>query len=165
MRLSAEVRYPADVATVAAMLSDPAFIDAKLRDAGATPGHVTVTPGAGGLTTIAVRSLIPTAAIPAHIRSFVGAHLDVRQVEVWEDASAGARRATVAVEIIGAPVRMTGTITLIPHEDGGCVETFAGLVKASLRLFAGTVEDATAVAFHDAVAAEERVSRDWLAKH
>ena len=100
MRLSAEVRYPADVATVAAMLSDPAFIDAKLRDAGATPGHVTVTPGAGGLTTIAVRSLIPTAAIPSHIRSFVGAHLDVRQVEVWEDASAGARRATVAVEII-----------------------------------------------------------------
>ena len=164
MRLSAEVRYPADVATVTAMLRDPAFIDAKLREAGASPEHVTVTPGAGGLTTIAVRSLIPTAAIPAHIRSFVGAHLDVRQVEVWEDAEAGARRATIAVEIIGAPVRMTGTITLIPDEGGGCTETFAGLVKASLPLFAAAVENATAAALREAVAAEERMSREWLAR-
>ena len=125
---------------------------------------MTVTPGADGLTTIAVRSLIPTAAIPAHIRGFVGAHLDVRQVDVWEDAEAGASRATIAVEIIGAPVRMTGTITLVPDADGGCTETFAGLVKASVPLFAAAVENGTAAALREAVAAEERVSRDWLAR-
>ncbi len=163
MRLSAEVRYPVDVATVAAMLSDPAFIDAKLRDVGASPDQVTVTPGAGGLTTIVVRSRIPTAAIPAPLRSFVGGHLDVRQVEVWEDVDVGGRRATIAVEIIGAPVRMTGTITLVPDHAGGCIETFAGLVKASVPLFGAAVENATAGAFRDAVAAEERVSGGWLA--
>lgn len=163
MRLSTEVRYPVDVATVAAMLGNPAFIDAKLRDAGASPEQVTVTPGAGGLTTIAVRSRIPTAAIPAHLRTFVGVHLDVRQVEVWEEADAGGRRATFAVEIVGAPVRMTGTITLLPDEAGGCIETFDGVVKASIPIFGSAVENATAGAFHDAVAAEERASHDWLA--
>ena len=91
MRLSAEVHYPADVATVTAMLSDPAFIDAKLREAGATPERITVTPGAGGLTTIAVRALIPAAAVPAHIRSLARAHLDVRQGEGREGAEAGPR--------------------------------------------------------------------------
>ena len=68
------------------------------------------------------------------------------------------------VEIIGAPVRMTGTITLIPDEGGGCTETFAGLVKASVPLFAAAVENGTAAALREAVAAEERVSRDWLAR-
>ena len=165
MRLSAEVRYPADVATVTAMLSDPAFIDAKLREAGATPERITVTPGAGGLTTIAVRALIPTAAVPAHLRSFVGAHLDVRQVEVWEDAEAGARRATVAVEIIGTAVRMTGTMTLSPDEGGGGTGRFASVVKASVPLFGAAVENGTATALREAVSAEARVARDWLTRH
>ncbi|MEK8227968.1 DUF2505 family protein [Oerskovia sp. M15] len=59
-------------------------------------------------------------------------------------ATGGLRRGTVSLEITGAPVRMTGTVTLEAQPDGGTRQSYVGELKATVPLFAAAVEDAAA---------------------
>ena len=164
MHLTAQARYDADLGRVAAMLADEGFVAAKVRASGAVSEQVDVVGGADEAFTVTTRRQMPTTDIPAQFRSFVGATLEVRQVEAWEppDDRRPGRRGTVVVEITGAPVRLTGTLTLT-EEAGGTVQRLDGELKASLPLFAGAVEEATAGAVRSAVEAEERAAAAWLA--
>lgn len=162
MHLSVQAHYDADVDRVATMLADPEFVEAKVRASGALSQQVDVVGGPGADFTVTSRRHMPTTGIPAQFRSLVGASLEVRQVEAWEGPEPGARRGTVVVEITGAPVRMTGTMRLVPEADGTTTQHFEGELKASVPLFASAVEDATATAVRTALAAEERTAAAWL---
>ena len=65
--------------------------------------------------------LLWPSAVPGQVRQLVGDHLEVRQAEAWEPAREGRHVGTVAVEIAGAPVRMTGSLRLEPTADGGTI--------------------------------------------
>ncbi|WP_246169596.1 DUF2505 domain-containing protein [Actinotalea subterranea] len=162
MHLSAQARYAADLPRVVAMLADEEFVAAKVRASGALSQQVDVVGEAEGAFTVTTRRQMPTTGIPAQFRSLVGSSLEVRQVEAWEAPEPGGRHGTVVVEITGAPVRLTGTMRLVTEPDGTTVHHLDGELKASLPLFAAAVEDATATAVRDAVAAEERVGKAWL---
>ena len=164
MHLSAQARYAADTRRVSAMLADEEFVAAKVRASGALSQVVDVVGGAEDAFTVTTRRQMPTTDIPAQFRSLVGATLEVRQVEAWEAAEGDTRRGTVVVEITGAPVRVTGTLLLEPSGDGGTVHRFEGDLKASVPLFASTVEKAAAGAVRAAIAAEERTGTAWLAR-
>lgn len=163
MHLTAQVRYPADVDRVAALLADPGFVDAKVRATGALSHTVDVVGTGGEAFTVTTRRQMPTDTIPAQFRSFLGASLEVRQVEAWEAPAEGTRRGTVVVEITGAPVRLRGTVALVP-EGGGTVQHYDGDLKASVPLFGNAVEQATAEAVRAALGAEERTAAEWLAR-
>lgn len=164
MHLSAQARFDADVADVLALFADDAFVAAKVRATGATSQQVDVVGGVDDGFTVTTRRQMPTDDIPAQFRSFVGATLEVRQVEAWDapDADDDVRRGTVVVEITGAPVRLTGRLRLGPV-DGGSTFLVEGDLKASIPLFAGAVEQATATAVRQAFEAEERTVDEWLA--
>lgn len=163
MHLSVQAQYDATVERVAAMLADPAFVEAKVRASGATAQQVDVVGTSDEPFTVTTRRQMPTTSIPSQFRSFVGASLEVRQVEAWEGPESGARRGTVVVEITGAPVRLTGTMHLGPGSDGGTAHRYEGELKASIPLFGAAVEEALATAVREAIAAEERVATGWLA--
>ena len=169
MRVHVQLRYPASVLRVAAMLADPAYGHARVAASGAVVDHIDITAGPGGAFTVTTRRSMPTDQIPSNFRARVGTSLDVRQVEAWE-AGAGTRRGTVVVEIAGAPVRLTGTLTLEPDGDGdgdgdASVLTYDGDVKANLPIFGATMEDAAAQAVRAALEAEQLAGNRWLAEH
>lgn len=180
MHLRATLQYDADAGRVAAMLADPAFVEEKLRASGALSHHADVVGDASREFTVTTRRQMPTDAIPAQFRSFVGSTLEVRHVEAWGAPAAGdrpgeqpgERRGTVVIEIVGAPVRYTGRLHLLP---GGAEEPSSagagagsqvvvdGDLRSSIALFASAVEEAAAGAVRAAIEAEERAGRAWLA--
>jgi hypothetical protein len=86
------------------------------------------------------------------------------RVDTWGPAAAdGARDGTIVVEIKGAPVRLTGTITLRP-EGAGTVEDVQGDLKAAVPLVGGKIEKVVAPSIQGAVAKEQEVGLRWLAR-
>lgn len=163
MHLQVTLSVDIDPRTAGRMLADPAYVRAKVRASGAEELHVDVTPGDEGAFTVTTRRALPTDLIPANIRAFVGSRLEVRQAEAWEAPDAtGQRRGTVAVEIAGAPVRLTGTVALTAEGAGSRI-TYDGELKANVPLFASAVEQAAAGAVRSALEAEEGVARAWVA--
>jgi hypothetical protein len=163
VHLTVELTYAADADAVAAMLADESFIRWRARRG--PGGHVeqadvTGSPAAG--FTIAVRRTLPTDLIPAQVRPFVGDHLEVRQVEAWEAPSGDLRTGTIAVEIAGAPVRVTGTVRLEPTGDGGTRQVYDGEVRAMVPLFGAAVAEAAARAVRSALEAEGEAGQEWL---
>lgn len=164
MHLTAHARYDADLDRVVRMLADEGFVETKVRASGAVSQQVDVVGTADEAFTVTTRRQMPTDQIPAQFRSLVGATLEVRQVEAWEAPTPGERRGTVVVEIVGVPVRMTGTLRLEPTAEGGTVQHVDADLKASIPLFAAAVEQETARALEAAIAAEERSGQAWLAR-
>lgn len=163
MHLQVTLSVPADPRTTGAMLADPAYVAAKVRASGAEELAVDVAPGEDGSFTVTTRRSLPTDQIPPQARAFVGSRLEVRQVEAWEPAAPdGSRTGTVAVEIAGAPVRLTGTVVLSGDGDGSRI-TYDGDLRANVPLFGAAVEEAAAGAVRGALQAEEAVARDWVA--
>jgi hypothetical protein len=162
-----ELRYAADVPAVAAMLADTGYTRARVEASGASVLQADVTGTADGAVTVTTRRSMPSDQIPAQARAFVGSTLEVRQVEAWEAPGGpdGTRRGTVVVEIAGAPVRLTGTVTLAPEGPGGTVLTYDGDLKAGVPLFASAIEQAAAGAVRSALQAEQDAGSRWLAGH
>jgi hypothetical protein len=163
VHLQVTLTVDTDPRTAAVMLADPVYVRAKVRASGAEEVALDVTPGEGEAFTVTTRRSLPTDLIPANVRAFVGARLEVRQVEAWEGPAAdGSRRGTVAVEIAGAPVRLTGTVALT-GDDAASTIVYDGELKASVPLFASAVEEAAATAVRGALEAEQGVAREWVA--
>src|SRR5690625_4517002 len=114
VRLQVVLRYAAPPARVVTMLADPEFSRRVIVESEGRPVAVDVTgdPTGEGPFTVTTRRAIATDQIPPQMRSFVGATLDVRQAIAWGENQDGIRRGSVAVEIAGTPVRVTGTTHL-----------------------------------------------------
>jgi len=147
------------------MLADERYARARVEASGAAVEQVDVVGSAQTAFTVTTRRLVPTDQIPAQARSFVGSRLEVRHVEAWEAPDTdGTRRGSVVVEIVGAPVRLTGTVTLAP-DAGASTVTYDGDLKATVPLFASAVEGAAVGAVRSALEAEQGAGTRWLAEH
>ncbi|GAA1861446.1 DUF2505 domain-containing protein [Myceligenerans crystallogenes] len=171
MHLTVDLTYPAGLDDVSAMLADERFVRWRTEQtvrAGAPDGgtveQADVTGSVEGGFTVVVRRTLPTDQIPAQVRSFVGNTLEVRQAEAWESQDGGRRVGTLSVEILGAPVRITGTVRLEQLPDGGTRQTYDGDVRATVPLFGTVVEDAAARAVRTTLEAEAAAGRTWLAQ-
>ena len=134
----------------------------KFVASGALDQQVDVVGSDDSAFTVTTRRSLPTDQIPANFRPLVGSRLDVRQVEAWEAAAADdSRRGTVVVEISGASVRLTGT-TSLTSTGGRSTVTYDGDIKASIPLFATSVEQAAAGAIRAALTSEGEVAAQWL---
>ncbi len=164
MHVTAEARFAADPATVAAMMADEEFVRTKVAASGAAPHTVSIVGDAGTGFTVTTRRQMPTNSIPAQFRSLVGASLEVRQVEAWEaDRPPDGRHGTVVVEVTGVPARLTGTLHLTGDASSSTV-VVDGRLKASIPLFAAAIEAAMRDAVLAALAAEERAAHEWLTR-
>lgn len=163
MRFDATIDYPVDVHTVAAMLADEDFIRRKLEASGALDSSHEVIHDDGAFT-ITTRRGLPTDQVPAAFRSLVGQRLDVRLVEAWAAPHQdGSRTGTLSLDIVGAPVRVTGVMNLRPQGQG-TVQSFSGDITASVPLFGRPIEKAAADAVDKVLAVERRIGLDYLAR-
>lgn len=165
MRLQVVLRYAAPPARVVTMLADPEFSRRVIVESEGRPVAVDVTgdPTGEGPFTVTTRRAIATDQIPPQMRSFVGATLDVRQAIAWGENQDGIRRGSVAVEIAGTPVRVTGTTHLVATPEGSTVVEYDTRVRAQVPLFGSAIEEAASAAVRHALQVEEQVGKAWLA--
>ena len=164
MHFSATIDYPADVGTVAEMLADDEFVRRKIEASKALEGSHDVYRD-GAAFTVTTRRTMPTDEMPARFRSLVGQSLEVRLVEAWQEPGPdGTRRGTLSLDIVGAPVRVTGALGLAPAARGA-TQSFAGEVTASVPLFGGPIEKAAVGAVQRVVDEERRVGMAYLTEH
>jgi hypothetical protein len=165
VHLHVQLELATDVDAAGRMVAEREYAEEKGRAMGAVQQQVDVVGDPAGAFTVTARRALPTDDIPPHVRPFVGQQLDVRQIEAWEAPSGGERHGTVAVEITGAPVRLTGTMVLAPAGDGASTLTYDGELKASIPLFGAAVEQAAGQAIEAGLVAEGRVAAGWIARH
>lgn len=162
MRFESTIDYPADVHTVAAMLADEEFVRRKVAASGALESSHDILREDGAFT-VTTRRQMPTDQVPARFRSLVGQSLDVRLVEAWEAPQAdGSRTGTLSLDIVGAPVRVSGRMSLRPAGEG-TVQSFAGDVTASIPFFGKPIENAATGAVDKVLAVERSIGLDFLA--
>src|SRR6185312_12007278 len=96
--------------------------------------------------------------LPDFLRGLTGGTLTVVQVETWDPRDGGGGRGgTIGVEIGGAPVRLSGTLSLALDGTGDgaqTVETIDGELRARVPLIGGRIEKAAEPAMRAAVRAE-----------
>lgn len=160
--MSFDQAFPADPATVMAMLRDPEYVRAKAERTGGYDISVDVADAEdGGVVITSTRSM--PAEVPSYAKSFVGDSLTITEVQMWTplDAS-GAARALVTVEF-NAPIAYRGTIALSPAADGTAVLN-AGDFKASVPFVGGKVERVAAEQTERYLTKEVTVGQEWLSR-
>lgn len=162
MRVTADMQFPADPASVFAMLADQAFQERKVGAVSRGPWDVRVQQEGDSAVIVSHRTL-PPDVIPDAFRSMVSSSITITQTEKWGPAAPdGSRNGDVDIEVGGVPVRLTGTLALVPTSDGGCTERIEGELKAKIPLFGGKVERAAEPAVRAAIDAEGRIGVKWL---
>lgn len=162
MRIHDDVRYAGRPLDVAAMLADPGFSDQVASRMGSTAASVDIDGDAGGAFTVTTVRTLPTDGFPDIARRFVGSSVDVRQVDQWAAPDAdGTRSGSITVEIVGAPLRLTGTMTLTPDGDG-TRQSIDGDLRAGVPLIGGKLERAAEPAIHAAIRQQIAVGTAWF---
>ncbi len=161
MRITDEVAYTARPEQVFAMLCDEDFQRRKCQATGAVSFEVSVTVR-GERTVIRTRRTMPTASFPDFVKSMVGATLPLTQTDDWGPAAAdGSRQGTMSVEVSGAPIGMTGALTLAPTR-AGTVQRIDCDLRARVPLFGARIEKAAAPAIQAGIAVERQTGQAWL---
>lgn len=165
MRLTAEIRYPdSDPAAVFTMLTDRAFQERKCAAAGSLAYEVDVATFEDGGARISTERTLPSDSVPEFVRRFVGGTVRVSEHDDWQpEGPDGVRSGEVVVEILGAPVRLTGTLWL-GRDGADVVHRVEGDLRASVPLIGSKIEKAAEPAIKGAIRVEERTGRAWLAE-
>jgi len=142
MNVAASYELPASATRVAELLADQEF--AQTAAGGPGQAETEVRHMEDGGFTMTLRRPVPVEDLPAALRAMARGSLELRQAMVWQPAAPdGARNATMAGEVVGAPAKMEGTLQLEPTAQG-CRLSIDGQVKASIPLMGAAIEQAGA---------------------
>lgn len=162
MRLTRREQLPATPEEVYAVLTDPAFQEAKCEattDGGAYEARVTAT--ATGHRVHTSREL-PADGLPDVARSFVGSTLTVVEDYEWGAAAAdGSRAAVVDLHVKGVPLTLKGVLRL-EAVGAGSAEVLDAELKANIPFVGGKIEKAAAEPINAAVGIEVELLRERL---
>lgn len=157
-----EHRYDAAPDAVFAMLSDPAYLRAKLETTGALEYDVLeceATPD-GGFRIVTQRTV--QADIPGFAKKVFKPTNTLTQIEDWQPPSGGTRAGTWRIETKGVPVSTSGTSRVEPA-GGGTVQHIEGRIKVSVPLIGGRLERFVFDQAKETLDAEEDFGQKWLA--
>ncbi len=163
MELAAAHMFKAPLPRVAAMYADEAFARMRGLATGATECDAVVDGDSSGAFSVAIRRVMPTEGLQPEFRPWIGPSITVRYTEAWEPPSDSARHGTFAVEIVGAPARATGTVSL-SREGDATAFVLQGTVVAKVPFLGALVTQAVVDAIGQGLDRELAAADDWLAK-
>jgi hypothetical protein len=160
--LTAQLTFAADPTRAFALVSDPAYVEEVAVATGGTDVAVSVTPtDDGGVTIVSARSL--AADLPPYAKAVVGDTVRLTETRVLGPAAAdGSRSGTVTVGFGGAPVAISGSLSLSPAGEQSTVD-IAMSVKASVPFVGGKIEQFSVEQIQRFLAKEEEVAATHLA--
>lgn len=166
MRLTAETVYDADPDTVFEMFLNEDFQHQRVLDSGAEESEVEIRLKGDGTdgAVITMHRHLPADILPSQLRGRFGDRLTLIQVEDWGPAgSDGSRRASLLAEVSSAPVRVTGSLRLMPDSAGGSRQSLDAEIKAKIPLVGGWIENGAGPVIRSTFEAEGRIGQEWLA--
>lgn len=136
--LSVTHDFDATPAAVYSLLTDRAFLDARLIETGGTDPSVVSLDIDGDTAKVVTRQSIPSSVLPAMVASMMPGDPITERTEEWRPDGDG-HVASFAVVIKGAPATLVGTMTLVATGTGSTlsVEAQAGV---PIPLFGGKIE-------------------------
>jgi hypothetical protein len=139
VKVGIEHDYAADVETVYALISDPAYIERKYVAIGGRDVAVDRSErDDGGCEVVTKRTV--SVDLPGFAKKVLTPSQTTIQTEVWSGAAAdGSRRCTYGVEVQGAPGSISGAHTLTPSSTGSH-HVIDIEIKVSLPLIGGRLE-------------------------
>jgi hypothetical protein len=163
MKIAKSLEYAAAPDTVFAVLSDPAFQEAKCVATHAIRHSAGVTTQ-GERTVITTERELPSDGLPDFAKNLVGETLTVSETQDWGPASPdGSRQGTVTMKVSGAPLTLTGHLSLTPN-GAGSVEKLDSELKAKVPLIGGRIEKAAAPPIEAAIMIEHATATTWLSR-
>jgi hypothetical protein len=100
--------------------------------------------------------------LPGFAKKVLSPKQHVTQTDVWSGAdSKGRRSGTFAVQAKGAPVRLQGTLQLVPRGAKGCTNTTEVTVECNVPLIGGKIADLVANDTRRALDHEQT----WMSEH
>ncbi|WP_420110987.1 DUF2505 domain-containing protein [Pseudactinotalea sp.] len=162
---TARITYAAPANEVAAMLADPAYVERKVAASRPVSSAVEVQGGAEGEFTVTTQRALPTDDLPAAVQNLIGRSIELRLVERWgAPDSAGSRRGTVELDVLGKPAGARGTVTLTPN-GAQTVVAYEGAVEARVPLVGRKIEEQAVQQVQTVLNLEQAVGSAWLAEH
>lgn len=154
--------YQAAPEEVFAMLSDPAFIEAKCMASGSLEATAEFIDDGGGKVSLVARRVLP-AKIPSFAKKFVGETITLTETQNWRPPNGdGARAAGFVLDFGNNPISFTGAIELNPKGLSSQVKTM-GVIKCSVPFVGGKIEGVAVEWITKYLAKEQKVGTEWLA--
>jgi len=156
---SSTMRFPANLATVWAMLRSESYLQAKCADSSDPTYSVIDQPQ--GCTITVQRTL--TEDLPAIAKNLVGDHVTLLEVQSWAtDINGITGDFTICVP--NAPITVTAVAQLRAEEDS-CVMNITGTISVAVPLFSGIAESFMREQMTEVLAREHAIGMTWLAEH
>ena len=136
MALRFEYAFPAGVEEVHAVLTDPGFLRGYAAATESREVQVEVAPDGSSTQ---VRRVLPTDAVPAFAKPFLGDEVPVQESVAWRPPDAdGSRYGDLVVEaaVASRQAGLRGTVRLLP-EGPGCRLVAEGDVSVKVPLVGG----------------------------
>lgn len=163
MRLSSSTDHAATPDDVFAVVTTEEFQAEKCRRTMAEEFTVSIESELDSAT-VRTERVLPTDSLPDFVTKFVGSSLKVVETQEWDVATDdGARHAEVSITIVGAPVRLTGTIDVTPTRTG-CRQVVEIDLVANIPFIGGKVEKAAAGPIGSAIDVELATLAEFLAR-
>jgi hypothetical protein len=139
VKVRIEHDYAADVETVYALISDPAYIERKYVAIGGRDVAVERSErDDGGCEVVTKRTV--TVDLPGFAKKVLTPSQTTVQTETWTGAAAdGSRRCSYGVDVQGAPGNISGSHALTPSASG-CHHLIEIEIKVSVPLIGGRLE-------------------------
>ncbi|GAB2986228.1 DUF2505 domain-containing protein [Nocardioides montaniterrae] len=157
-RIAFDMVYEAPLATVAAMLSDPAFREEVCDEQKALSKTVRIDGGVDAKT-VRIEMVQPTEGVPGFAKKVVGDTTTVIQSETWTSPA----DATVDIEIPGKPGQISGFVKIV-EKVGVCTETVTLDATVKIPLIGGKLEDLVLSMIRSALKREQIVGTRYLAR-
>ena len=117
--------------------------------------------GDDGSVTLVTTRVVPLE-LPGFAKKVLSPKQQVTQTDVWAAAdSDGRRTGTFVVEAKGTPVRLHGTLELVPRGAKGCTNTTDVEVECKVPLIGGKIADLVANDTRRALDHEQT----WMSEH
>lgn len=154
--------YPTTPDGIMAMLQDPEYVKAKYEAlADRKTQLLQLEKTADGHIFKVEREV--DANLPDIAKKVLGDTNHLIQTEVWHANSAGGYDADVTIDSPGKPVKLAGTMHVAPDGDGKATWKVDFMVKASVPLIGGKIEQIVAKETQDNLAKEYSFNTTWLA--
>lgn len=168
MQMSATITVAASAQDAIDVLAHEPFIAFASERSNMKVVSIVVDRLADGAVTSVVRREVKSDIIPANFRSFVGATIELRQTEAWAEEGAGGnakRFGTFDLEIVGAPVRISGSMTLAQTDPAVATSElqYSGDIVCSIPFLGASIEKAVGGVIQEVLKAQGQLIDEWIA--
>jgi hypothetical protein len=154
--------YPLTVQQVHAAYRDERYWLARLARSGAEKMTLDrITLGADGSVEAATTQVVPRDKLPGPVTRLLAGGLHIKRTEKWGPIQGGRATGTVAATTPGAPVRISGSLELIPLGADSRLRCKV-VVEVKVPLLGSSFEGVIGNRLADLVAAEQRFTTAWI---